>query len=495
MPAADYVSSVKSTADDQVTVTLGAFISALATSLGAYVSDEPLMTIIAVLMLATGVWRYILFGALGRAEIAAFDVKSAARWDRRVSIATGAVAALHGIWCFTSYTIGDPFLELTSTSVSIGILISAAGRIFARRLLVLVCTCLIVVPMGFGMLLTGEPRMYAFALVLLPCIISVYRLAGKNLNTLLAALHGREDATRLAGELNLALATMPHGLCLLDQRGNVTLANSRAISFLREGRDNIAGRPFEEILGEAVLNGRLDSTAASQILATMAEGTGSIVVSLGTDSHFNVSITASGGNAVVMIENVTEQINARERMTYLARFDNLTGLPNRASLISELSERTARATDDDAQRSALMLIDVDGLDDLVRQYGQAAGDHVVVQLAQRIQNLTGEQGFAARFSEDQFGMIWCADSDFDTPENCAERLLQDIRGPYFFEGARVLLTGTIGMTPILKGAPAAEKLLQRADFALYEAQQVGSGNWSMFDVRRLSAQALRNGTR
>ena len=85
--------------------------------------------------------------------------------------------------------------------------------------------------------------------VLIAFVVSLRKVSANIRAILLRAVHGRIEATRLASELDTALETMQHGLCMLDENGLIAVANDRAeLVFSSFMPGNWAGRPFAAIV-------------------------------------------------------------------------------------------------------------------------------------------------------------------------------------------------------------------------------------------------------
>ncbi|WP_433305725.1 diguanylate cyclase domain-containing protein [Actinoplanes sp. CA-030573] len=152
--------------------------------------------------------------------------------------------------------------------------------------------------------------------------------------------------------------------------------------------------------------------------------------------------------------------------------DHLTGLANRAQLRSRLEEALLRARR--GSHVAVMLIDLDGFKQVNDTYGHAAGDQLLVTVAQRLRDGVRGADTAARLGGDEFAVLL---DGMDAPEDAvtvAERLLVALQEPLTVGGAEIRPGGSIGVA-IWRGHADIDALLHQADTAMYAAKSAGKG--------------------
>jgi len=167
--------------------------------------------------------------------------------------------------------------------------------------------------------------------------------------------------------------------------------------------------------------------------------------------------------------DITRRREAEEELRRLAWSDPLTGLPNRAQLVEQLS---AGATD--ASR-ALLFFDLDDFKTINDSLGHLVGDGVLVELARRIGSVIRDGDLVARIGGDEFAVL-AQMADTDLLETLAERLLAAVAEPLVLDGRELRLGASIG---IATGA-GAEDLLRNADLAMYEAKRRGGDGFAFF---------------
>jgi diguanylate cyclase (GGDEF)-like protein len=146
----------------------------------------------------------------------------------------------------------------------------------------------------------------------------------------------------------------------------------------------------------------------------------------------------------------------------LARTDELTGLPNRRRLISELEEF-------EDKEGSLLLLDLDGFKPINDTYGHEIGDKVLKQVALRFDRALPHDAFLARLGGDEFGVL--IEGLHESAIEIALALRATLSYPIHIDNKEIVLGVSIG---VAKNTGATDLLL-RADTAMYKAKREGLG--------------------
>ena len=146
----------------------------------------------------------------------------------------------------------------------------------------------------------------------------------------------------------------------------------------------------------------------------------------------------------------------------LARTDDLTTLPNRRRLISEIQNFAVR-------RGSLLLLDLDGFKPVNDTYGHEVGDKVLQQVAQRFSRALPNNALLARLGGDEFGIL--VDGSNESVMEIALALRGTLSYPFLIDGHEVSIGVSIGIAD----NDGAADLLQRADNAMYAAKRQALG--------------------
>lgn len=162
-----------------------------------------------------------------------------------------------------------------------------------------------------------------------------------------------------------------------------------------------------------------------------------------------------------------------EDLRHRAFYDGLTGLANRALLLDRADHAITRARRE-GHHIALLLIDLDKFKQVNDTFGHAAGDRLLVAVAERLRSCARGSDTPARLGGDEFALLLEA---IDTPEDAtavAARLLDGLRAPVRFEDGELWPQASVGVA-VWSGQADVEALLREADAAMYTAKRTGAG--------------------
>lgn len=175
-------------------------------------------------------------------------------------------------------------------------------------------------------------------------------------------------------------------------------------------------------------------------------------------------------------ESEARRAGAEADLQHLVLHDPLTGLPNRAGLTARLDAACAdRATSGSCL--GLLFVDLDHFKAVNDSLGHAAGDAFLAVVARRLRSAVRESGTVARLSGDEFVVV----DDLGHAEQAAslaQRLLDVLSAPVVVEGLEVVTTASIGAA-IAEPDETPDRLLRRADIAMYRAKARGRNCWEL----------------
>lgn len=167
----------------------------------------------------------------------------------------------------------------------------------------------------------------------------------------------------------------------------------------------------------------------------------------------------------------------------LARTDDLTGLPNRRALL----DQGVREED----RRAVIVLNIDDFKDVNTTFGLAAGDRLLVKVAERFTSDVRHPDLLTRLGADEFAVV-LAGTDADGAIRAAERLLTVLETPFLVDGVTIHLTASVGVSVSAGRSCDMGTLLREADFAMHEAKSDGPGivRQASGEVGQLSRERL-----
>lgn len=177
--------------------------------------------------------------------------------------------------------------------------------------------------------------------------------------------------------------------------------------------------------------------------------------------------------------DVTEEIQARQRVEYLSRHDVLTGLPNRTKLRDFLDAQLALVALP-GRPLAMLTIDLDRFKPVNDLLGHATGDRVLHQVAGRISQCVRAEDIVARVGGDEFVMVLVGKVDQQEIEAVCRRLIELIEQVIVIDGQDIFVSASVGIAIAPLDASQANELLRYSDIALYEAKASGRGTWRFY---------------
>jgi len=188
--------------------------------------------------------------------------------------------------------------------------------------------------------------------------------------------------------------------------------------------------------------------------------------------------------------DLTEQRKSEREISRLARFDSLTGLPNRAMMRQTLDEALRNA----AHRKkgcALFMIDLDRFKNVNDTLGHPVGDALLRQVAERLTSVMGNHGQVGRLGGDEFQAVLPGAVDIGLLESLARTLIEQVSRPYMIEGSKVTIGASVGVVIGDPGRASADALVRNADLALYAAKAAGRGKHRIYEPAMHSEAAER----
>jgi len=181
----------------------------------------------------------------------------------------------------------------------------------------------------------------------------------------------------------------------------------------------------------------------------------------------------------IAIRGVWKVERREEEARHAATHDQLTGLPNRATLMCELD--AALADDPPRDTIAVLYVDLDGFKAVNDNYGHDTGDRVIKEIAVRFAAHCRDARLA-RLAGDEFAAFLSGQDVRKRAVEIGFALRREVEKPFDADGRITLRGASIGVSVSDADAKTAEELLRRADVAMYQAKQKQRGTLSVYDA-------------
>jgi diguanylate cyclase (GGDEF)-like protein len=177
------------------------------------------------------------------------------------------------------------------------------------------------------------------------------------------------------------------------------------------------------------------------------------------------------------IRHAIERKRVELELSQLARYDALTGLPNRLLFRDRLTHAMRRADPPD-RLVALIFIDLDEFKQVNDRFGHAAGDRLLQAVAGRVERAVRRTDTVARLGGDEFTIILEGLQCAEDAARIAEKVLESLRRPFLLDDVVVPLSASLGIAIAAQGE-RPDALTRRADAAMYRAKAQGGTGYRL----------------
>lgn len=385
----------------------------------------------------------------------------------------GAVFLLGGLCLFSVLLMPYPFVFVALISGILalrgGFFIAAAGNLLLGTLLVaLIKQGVLQVP--------AVGHAYADLILFLPMVATL----------LPALLLGASSDSRraLIDQLETLYRKTPAMLHELDADGRIIRVSDLWLERLGYTREQVLGQRSLNLLTEAsrsyaeheVIPRLLQTGECRQVPYQIRTASGEI-----RDVLLSARVESDHQGQLLRSMSVLEDVTLRNQLArelaaqeHLLLTDPLTGLGNRAAFDTALA---LYCQDRRQRRFVLGFLDLDHFKPVNDAHGHAAGDELLVQLAQRLRDTLRDSDEIFRLGGDEFVLLLHEGTDRVQAQTLADKLLGILRTPFRLSTVTVQIGASLGLARFPDDGQEAPDLLAAADQAMYEAKAAGRQQW------------------
>lgn len=177
------------------------------------------------------------------------------------------------------------------------------------------------------------------------------------------------------------------------------------------------------------------------------------------------------------VVDITNEMEMRKKLEFLAKYDPITSLPNHYSLHEKLRELIA---DKSIVNFALFYIDLDNFHWVIDYLGHQMGDKILKAIANRLSELCPENGFVSKENNDVYTFIIFNYPDTEMIYNIAENIVSSIAKPVQIDGYEFHVTASLGISFYPDNGSLKLPLLENARTALFHAKNLGKNNYQIY---------------
>jgi diguanylate cyclase (GGDEF)-like protein/PAS domain S-box-containing protein len=476
-----YAALVDSLFMNPAPMVFGAFGPAIAAAVVAAVTGDFWCWLSVPMFILVGMTRAYQMYRYKRRN-AALTVSDAVAWEKRYRVGAIAYGIALGVWGVTVLTrTDDAAAHMLCVTTMVAYTSAGVGRTFGRPKIFHLQVLLGCGPVMAALIWFGGTYYYALALLSFVFFAAIRRLTSSLQRIYLNAWVAREREAALVSQFDTALNNMPHGLCMFNGDGRLAVMNHRFSEMMGlPGEIVLRGVHAREIVAECRRSEILAEDSAQLILSEIENSQAGEIITV--EPHAGMRALSwtfqpmAGGGSVVLVEDITERRMAEAKITHLARFDELTGLPNRVNFRDEIERLLAQAQD---STSALLFIDLDQFKQVNDTLGHPCGDRLLCMVADRLREMMRADDFVARFGGDEFVVFQRNIASNEDAASLARRIVERLSERYEIDLHLVEIGASVGIA-ITSPSISADVLLKNADMALYRAKADGRGTFCFF---------------
>lgn len=265
--------------------------------------------------------------------------------------------------------------------------------------------------------------------------------------------------------------------------GRFTTVAGGALDALALSAGQLVGKPCSTLVGETVVR---DVFAGRQVRVESSYGDRWLRHHVEPQIDANGTVVRAAGVSI----DITELKSAQRQLFEASHADRLTGLPNRFSLEQRLADAVT-AAHAERRRFALLFLDLDRLKAINDTLGRRAGDHVLREVAKRLQTCVRGIDFIANAGGDEFVILTSGITGLSDIQVVADRLIETLSAPIHLADRDVHVGASIGAAVYPDHGADAESIAARADAALHRAKLAGGGRLVMYEPAMLAEATER----
>ena len=245
---------------------------------------------------------------------------------------------------------------------------------------------------------------------------------------------------------------------------------------------NLHGSPYNQMIEahEEVFKGKTGNYRGP---FQVPHSTQNLYVNLSTVPMLDAEGNVAGG--ITIIDDITNEVTAKEEMTRNAYYDMLTNIPNRTLLLDKLKDFLGNKRQSN-EYAALLFLDINHFKKVNETYGHDVGDHLLQQVVKRIDDNIDSHEIFARITGDKFVLLLPSlNADQELSQEMTSNYIQNIHNifltPFNISGDEYHVSFTIGVVLFNDIDASAYDLLKRAETAMYEAKKSARGTSQFYE--------------
>jgi diguanylate cyclase (GGDEF)-like protein/PAS domain S-box-containing protein len=272
----------------------------------------------------------------------------------------------------------------------------------------------------------------------------------------------------------------PDSCLILDQNLIIRVVNNSAENLLKTPKEKLINKSLNSFISSNNLQKFLDSILGLNSTKNQHKKPTFFSVKLLflDESFINVSIKACSiknvDNKIIgwhlSLHDVTKLQQIQDKLYHQSRYDSLTNLPNRRSLLEFLENILTQGEKNYSNQFAVLFLDIDKFKDINDTFGHSVGDEVLVTFAKRLITCVRNFDHVARLSGDEFMIVLSHIHSSQEAKDCANRIQQSLSNGFHIDKQQIMVSVSIGIVIGDMKTSNLSNLLTNADMAMYQAK-------------------------
>jgi len=273
------------------------------------------------------------------------------------------------------------------------------------------------------------------------------------------------------------MEAVPHGIIEISVDGTITYANQSHHKMLGYQRGELIGKSMFDLISEPVRQAdarrrfqmMMNAEAFTQAFTSRYLTTDGHAIDVQVDAVISRNEDGKVNGVITVVTDVTERLQSEQRLRYLAFYDPLTGLGNRALLDEHLGDQLARR--DENKRVAVVLFNIDSFKIINDVLGHRVGDAVLREFGARLAAKFGNQDGVAHLGADEFAVVLTGEFEREEVGIQVQEIKNALEAPLQLSGSRLDIRLSVGVSMAPYDGDDSEELLRNADNALLDAKR------------------------
>lgn len=262
----------------------------------------------------------------------------------------------------------------------------------------------------------------------------------------------------------------PEAMISIGSQGQIVEVNERAIHITRYTKEDLLGKSINTLFPFKKIDFIEEWIKKTDPMQKAEER---MLVKTGSYKHVNISLvkslhTPKKAAIHLIIEDITDKKRQEEHIKFLAYHDELTSLPNRRILMMLIKRLINKE-----KSFSIMLMDFDGFKQINDQFGHSVGDSFLVQIGNRLVELSEGKAVVGRLGGDEFLVVF---PESECTEH-AKKIIEGFHEPLVVGKVKTPLTASGGIASYPDQARNSNELLEQADMAMYEMKRNGGNGY------------------